>query len=398
VYKWAANMFQWQKFGEAIGQGPKSKKTFLNGVAYDHVTDVYVTEDRIERLGFNRDDDPLDVANRFCALHAIPPDLRQQIIDHITPMTDANLVKMKRMNEQSIKEATRLRHVPAWRTGGFHIYGDCKPKVIKNKISQYNDALKESGNSSALDGDEMKIFNGINLEDRSTYHVAPFSDAEAKVVHKLLHWPTKYIVPVLDCFRVLMCHINALKKIGNVPDIQAEILKHATSGDVSQYNKNLLLVLRALTNWVAKRTPSSSEKLQSPSIPSSTSEYVVEALECVACAATSDTKNLRVGYTMFVHNIISWYGRLGIVDQNFYHMVSGALCETLALDVKQKTFFYGMLTLGSIAVINDSTKTFLRENFGDKMKDFAKKGKQSKHKAIQEVSEDIIRVFGFTGI
>ena len=55
VYKWVAASSTWKMIGEAVGRAAPRKPTTPDGKQWDHVTDVFVTDDRSVPLGFNRD-------------------------------------------------------------------------------------------------------------------------------------------------------------------------------------------------------------------------------------------------------------------------------------------------------------------------------------------------------
>jgi phospholipase A-2-activating protein len=73
AYQWSQPSTTWIEIGEAIGQ---SNKSTLDGVQYDHVTEVYLTEHQKVKLGFNKDDDPNQIVEQFMALYSIPMDMK----------------------------------------------------------------------------------------------------------------------------------------------------------------------------------------------------------------------------------------------------------------------------------------------------------------------------------
>lgn len=74
-------------------------------------------------------------------------------------------------------------------------------------------AYATTQHAAALDAGDLKAFERlcVNLGDVAGYHSAPFTSDEAKVMLKLLQWPSERVLPVLDAFRSLMCHGAAVK-------------------------------------------------------------------------------------------------------------------------------------------------------------------------------------------
>ncbi len=81
--------------GEAAGSGNNnnnsnnSGKPQINGVYYDFVTHIDVNDrDGRIALGFNKDDDPKEVARNWCITNSVDLDLAPQIMEHLIPMVD----------------------------------------------------------------------------------------------------------------------------------------------------------------------------------------------------------------------------------------------------------------------------------------------------------------------
>lgn len=95
-------------------------------------------------MGFNRDDDPNEVTDRFCALYSIPADMRQQIYDFVAPKVDMAAVAARQSAMQaSAAAAIKLHQVPSWATGGFEMYGTANFAAMEKKIMETNAMLNE---------------------------------------------------------------------------------------------------------------------------------------------------------------------------------------------------------------------------------------------------------------
>jgi len=81
---------------------------------------------------------------------------------------------------------------------------------ISKKIYEFNEELKDNAQAYLL-LKEHNLFNDIieTLKDVTFYHSSKFTDQHYNVIEKLLNWPMKYLVPVLDLFRVLLTHHGA---------------------------------------------------------------------------------------------------------------------------------------------------------------------------------------------
>ena len=119
AYQWSDDAQTWVEVGSVMG---KSNKQSVDGVEYDSVTTVFVSETQSVKLGVNRDDDPYDVADRFCDLYDLPADAKQQIVAHVRPLTDELAVAERKRREKEEAERTSLRQVPGWRQGGLEVF------------------------------------------------------------------------------------------------------------------------------------------------------------------------------------------------------------------------------------------------------------------------------------
>ncbi len=67
-------------------------------------------------------DDPDEVANAFCTAYGLPPDYRSQILEHIRPKVDMNLVSQRKAAERAAKAAKAFKQIPSWTIGGFQMF------------------------------------------------------------------------------------------------------------------------------------------------------------------------------------------------------------------------------------------------------------------------------------
>lgn len=341
VFKWAAGKLEWEMFGEAVGR-KQQNKVKLNGVEYDFVTDVFVDEsNRSIPLGINRDDDPDDLAHKFCVVHGVPFDVKQQIVNHIRPMTDPKLVALRKMNEKALQDATTLIHVPAWTTEGFQLHLEFKSSAFKAKILQLS---AEQGN--VLSEAEQQTLGGLvkKLEDKVNYASATFTKEEQGLISKLCAFPAAALPPVLDGIRVLMC-IPSACRLMNDSAFQAFLLKQSQEGT----HVHQTLVLKAVTNWLAKREKSPSERQNiSADLLALLYRFVVQFGPVAASETAPPT--LLSAYVLFVYNVVVWLGRVNPKQgaELFGLIIPGLLACLQRPTLTDKTAFYALLALGSM--------------------------------------------------
>jgi hypothetical protein len=117
-------------------------------------------------------------------------------------------------------------------------------------------------NPFAITGDELKTFRLLfeNIRDLTQYHSAPFTAGEQTVVKKLLQWPTEHILPIMDAVRVLMMHNVANQALGSDESVQNLLLPHVKAGKAMGKETHQILMFKIVSNWVAKRQRSPTER------------------------------------------------------------------------------------------------------------------------------------------
>lgn len=372
VFQWNSRKLEWEMFGEAVGRKDnKEKKVMLNGIEYDYVTDVFVDEsNRSIRLGINRDDDPDDLAHHFCTIHGVPFTVKQQIVDHIRPMTDPNLAAIRKMNEKALHDATTLIHVPAWASSGFQLHSEFKSAAFKTKMLQLSG---EQGDNALNDKEQATLSNLVRkLEDKPNYHSAPISKEEEALLQKLLTWPTAALPPVLDGVRILMCLTSGCRLMNDV-NFSYLLLKLAQEGT----HVHQSLVLKAFTNWLAKREKNSSERQSVSSDLLSVVRRVVTQFGTIS-AGEAASSTLTASYVFFVYNVVVWLGRVNPKQgaELFPIMAQSLLLGLNKSDLSDKTAFFGLVALGTMGhcqrdVLSDQNAAqlrtilkHLREKFG----------------------------------
>lgn len=267
AYQWSDDLQEWVELGEALGagggnggNGPQQARSKIDGVEYDFVSDIYLTDEHKVKLGFNADDDPEEVTDRFCALYSVPHDMRQQILDFVRPKCDP-VAGAQRKSQQEAAAAKKivLQQVPSWTSGSFETYSQANIVAMEKKIRETNAALSEQQHPHALTGESLKSLNALfeSIRDPTQFHVAPFTAGEVAAVKHLMQWPTEHILPVLDCVRVLMVHAGANQALGADEQMHTLMFQHVNEGKKDTHK---ILAIKIVSNWVAKRTRSPSER------------------------------------------------------------------------------------------------------------------------------------------
>lgn len=290
VYRWQASTGSWEKVGEAVGRAQQRQREVVDGRECDHVTDVYVTEDRSVRLGWCRDDDPDEVARAFCARHGLGPDMWGQVADHIRPMVDAR--SRGGAAAAAAPAAPALRQTPSWRTGGYHTFSGVRTEALSRRALEAGDFASDS---------ERDTFRALvaAAAAESVYHVASLPDAQARLLTgRLLSWRNAAAVPALDLYRALMLHQDACKKCGLASAGVADSLA-ALASDPAAPAHAPMLVARAATNWMAKQRGAGGV----------TAEQAVAAVSRVAAAVTGGRDgSWPAAYAYLAHNAVRWWG------------------------------------------------------------------------------------------
>lgn len=392
AFVWNASKQSWDEIGNVLGA--QAKKKVVNGIEYDQVVDIDVNGgQKVIPLGFNVDDDPKEIAKSFAGNYGLGKEYEQQIADYIGKHVDYKAVeaKKKRMSEEA--DAKRLIHVPSWVNQGFQVIANGNFELLKSKLMQFNDELAAAGDVNALSDAEKATAHKLvaTLSDIGSYATASLSQPEQELVVKLLSsWPSAKIVPVMDAFRLLMCHNGALETIATQPEVWQHVLRHATVGPI-----HLQLASRAVAHYIAKRPRVPSERAQPPSVPEGVLQIIREALRVLAGAATSDMENTSLAYLAMVHNLVAWMGRTKLRDDVISAEVIRGCVEAAQKHPKPSTMFYSLLTIGSLGEANPVVKADLMKTpLGAVVLAVVNAGLASADTNCKTVATDAKKVFG----
>jgi hypothetical protein len=266
-----------------------------------------------------------------------------------------------------------------------------------------------------LDEKDLKTLDVLmnTLETQVTYHSGPFSQAEHDLIIKLLHWPTSNILPVLDAFKVLMCHsnANAAISISTSPEIMKMFFRHSNPNQPQVTANHTAIALKALGNWVGKRAKSAGERADPATVPADVMACIMQCLDQYAECVSHKEEKVRSAYAMFAYNVINWYGRLNIKqlgdqeENEVFMVVATAVLEILnnsfsssqnsseSKGGSDKLFFYALLTVGSAIFASSATKEILLSGFSDEISQLIRRAQyRSDALAIQQLGFDLAKV------
>eukprot|EP00486_Rosalina_sp_Unknown_P000129 CAMPEP_0201565072 /NCGR_PEP_ID=MMETSP0190_2-20130828/3896_1 /ASSEMBLY_ACC=CAM_ASM_000263 /TAXON_ID=37353 /ORGANISM="Rosalina sp." /LENGTH=617 /DNA_ID=CAMNT_0047982091 /DNA_START=32 /DNA_END=1882 /DNA_ORIENTATION=- len=175
VYQWDGATMQWQYIGEIMGkpgggnkkQQPRSagNKPMIDGIAYDYVTHIDINGDDVQvPLGFNKDDDPRQIARDFCVIHSLDLDLAKKIEDHLKPMQDP-VARAARVERERIAASKQLKHIPSYIQCGYEIQSKLKLDAMKKKINELNAEILKDDDNKDNNYKQYGIEDSADLDD-----------------------------------------------------------------------------------------------------------------------------------------------------------------------------------------------------------------------------------------
>jgi len=402
VWQWDGVSASWQYIGEIMGKpGGNDGRPQINGVHYDFVTHIDTDQSEVQiPLGFNKDDDPRQISRDFCTIHGIDLDNAQTIEAHLRPMADP-VARTARLERERMAAAKKLRHIPSFKKCGYEIQGKCKLDALKKKLVQFNTEILNSDDAKDSEYKQFGVEDAADLDDlfgilsdQSNWHVAKFPQYCADLFeHKLLHWPTSKVLPVLDMLRMFMLHQDAVDLlITRNENIRALITGHIGSDECTAAIQ--MIVSRLLSNYLAKRKRAKEERLENK-YPVEILEFLQEALSLMSAAATNQKGSVHTAYIMLAHNTLIWFGKFKVEEADIYLIVISAMFELMTeLKLNDKILYYCLSLIGTCAWASKSAKANILEIFDEQLKGFVQTAKNSAtNAACKEVGNDLWNLF-----
>eukprot|EP01083_Nonionella_stella_P295466 1004226_1 len=409
VFQWDEPGDKWNKVGLAMGEAltdadtstissGSRRKTTLDGVEYDHVTHIYVTEDRHESLGFNVDDDPQEVAIAFCDRHAVDRSSVSEILSHLQPLADP-IARSQRLKREAAERRREFRQIPSWKRYSFELYTTVNALAMKNKILEFNTELIAANHFAAVSSDsiDMNFLENLlaTVAKPANFHVGSFALPLKKMALRLMSWPGDKMLPVLDMLRVLMCHAGACAELGSDSEFRtrlAALQKSADGAADEATEKRWMLTSRLLGNWVAKRNQSDAEQC-GKECPRDVLDFLTEMVQNVRGASRSPSKAVHSSLVMFLHNVMFWFCKFNFESSDIYDIAADCLIEVLKEERSDKVTFYAMLTIGTMAVTSGNVCDSIRLRYASDLAPRLEKCSNSGNSALKEVSADLMKLF-----
>ena len=208
AYQWTASG-SWEKIGLVTGGGASKKATthmyvgdqYFEAGEYDYVFDVELGENgRMAKLPFNRNDNPLVSAERFCAREIINKSNISQIVEFIKVNTNdtQKTQPTSPTSKSAMPKSVTSTHFPPLNPFCFR---EGKLLAISEKLKQTNVSLPVP-----LDMVEIAAIESV-LKTLGTNR-GEFRPSEISLIHTKLPtiWPNDQLFLVFDLWRLFVLH------------------------------------------------------------------------------------------------------------------------------------------------------------------------------------------------
>lgn len=277
AHQWSSAARSWTNVGTVTGSTGSSTKQLHNGVEYDHVFDVNLSDNTPPlKLPYNTNQNPYEAAQRFCFANELPTEYMDEIVrfietntggvtlggsgnEYVDPYTGAS-----RYTAQPPRAAGASTFTGDPYTGGggqaaaarkgpsflphktFLSFAQANLAALRTKLGQLNDALAAEGSASALSSSELATLDSLvayltAASASTTSQASPISTDQASLLVKLLAWPADKVFPGVDLVRlVYQSDVRAATL--------ARVLELVEAGEGREGETNSMLALRAVAN------------------------------------------------------------------------------------------------------------------------------------------------------
>lgn len=209
AYMWKSG--KWELIGDVMGGEEKPKTSYYQGDRYfpagdyDYIFNVQDDSGANKRLPFNIGDNSLVAAEKFLNREGMNVGFKEQIIGFITQNTKGKVGARPRKTagpkKPKVEKLQAFREKTYWRK--MNLDG------LEKKLIELNLVLREEGDDAALTDHELKHFKTllVKLRDPKIYnYIKEFSSFEKLVIEKVIKWPGKVFIPVMDLMRIFVVH------------------------------------------------------------------------------------------------------------------------------------------------------------------------------------------------
>lgn len=261
---------------------------------------------------------------------------------------------------------------------------------MKEKILELNASLLLEDSAYDVKSKE-EVFDELMqiIANKGQFHSSKLSYGVTDMVLKLLNWPTKHILPVLDMCRVLCLHSDFCAKIAGTKEFRQLILQHLESDDKTPLHD--MITCRMIANYLAKRPRTEQERkgYYEPEL----GEFISEVVDSVSDIASSEKAALRTAYVFLCLNVILWVAKLKVDASILFLGMASGLCEVLGYANKDAVMYYAMSILGTMGFVLPEAKMQIKEAYEDTIKAAVEKVQQSASAQTKQVARECSKVY-----
>lgn len=213
AYSWNAGARIWDQIGEVTGSAA-SKKHYPGDMCfpageYDFVFDVELGTDRKALLPYNKGQNPMAVAEAFCARESIRKDNIDQVRKFIETNGGGGGTATVGPASGAPAQQAAPKAAPAPGSSMFPLstplqFKDGKYDPLQKKILEFNEQVLAT---LKIEGLDLQYFNDAVEKLRDKGIRAEFKQVEVEVIHeKLIEWPAQFLFPVMDLWRLYALH------------------------------------------------------------------------------------------------------------------------------------------------------------------------------------------------
>eukprot|EP00933_Yihiella_yeosuensis_P068781 TRINITY_DN7476_c0_g1_i4.p1 TRINITY_DN7476_c0_g1~~TRINITY_DN7476_c0_g1_i4.p1 ORF type:complete len:539 (-),score=136.45 TRINITY_DN7476_c0_g1_i4:278-1654(-) len=216
AFSWNAGAKQWDKIGEVVGQ--QEEKKFYDGDPvfprgeYDFVFDVDMGGGEMRKLPYNKEQNPMLVAEAFCAREQInkanTEQIRQFIIQNSGGGGGTQGVGSGYSEGSAPPAAAPAPAPPQVVSDMFPVmqvmtFKDGKFEPLQAKILEFNGQVDESLRLDPVEVDHLTVGIG-KLKTGVTTNIR---NVEKEMIHvKLAQFPNDKLFPIVDLWRLFLVH------------------------------------------------------------------------------------------------------------------------------------------------------------------------------------------------
>ncbi|CRH00725.1 polyubiquitin binding protein, putative [Plasmodium relictum] len=257
---------QWVLIGDVVDDTKSEKKFYIGDTLfkhgyYDEIFSIDTGYGSIKQLPYNKDDNILLIAEKFCKREGISVSHVKSIVDFINQNSPVknNRENYEIENENKKKNFKTILNV-------FTVQKSSLDRILQ-KIKEFNLLLSDDDKYKLNNEDINSLTNIINIYIKDIKNMYKFNTADINLIIKLFEWSPFYIFPVIDLFRVLVLNkncdflfnnkysFNAFKLVYDCISFYIKNSENLKENDDNKLDSLLLCCLRFYLNMFNLSTP-----------------------------------------------------------------------------------------------------------------------------------------------